>query len=234
MKTFVSHFNASVAGLALLTLSAGGVMAQDAVAQPVGQPAAQTAQPSSPPPTAAPPLTLSYGVSQVIQLSKANIGEPTILAYIQSSGNAFNLDASQIVYLKQEGVSDGVVKAMLDQKNRPGAVPAQPQYASAPAPQAQVAAPSTPAPIIVQQQPSSSVYVIPDAQTYYYNSYDPYYYGYYGWGAPVVGIGWGWGWYGGHWGYGYHGGGWHGGGWHGGGGGWHGGGGGGHGGGGHH
>jgi hypothetical protein len=226
MKKFVSNFNAGMAGIALLTFTAGGLLAQDSVAQPVGQPAAQTSQPSGPPPAnpppAAPPLTLSYGVSQVVQLSKANIGEPTIVAYVQSSGNSFNLDANQIVYLKQQGVSDGVVKAMLDQKNRPGAV-------SAPAPldysgtaQPQVAAPATPAPIIVQQQPSSSVYVIPDTQTYYFNAYDPYYYGYYGWGAPVVGIGWGFGWGGGYghgWygGGGYHGGGW-GGGYHGGGG----------------
>jgi len=229
MKTFVSNFNAGMAGIALLTFTAGGLLAQDAVAQPVGQPVAQNSQPSGPPPATPPPLTISYGVSQVVQLSKANIGDPTIVAYVQSSGNRFNLDAAQIVYLKQEGVSDGVVKAMLDQKNRLEAAPAPVDYSSTAQPQ--VAAPTTPAPVVVLQQPSSSVYVIPDTQTYYYNAYDPYYYGYYGWGVPVVGLGWGWGWGGGHGWYGgggYHGGGFHGGGGYHGGGGFHGGGGGGH------
>ncbi|MGA8181073.1 MAG: hypothetical protein WB792_13510 [Desulfobacterales bacterium] len=48
---------------------------------------------------------LSYGMPQVLQLAHAKISDSTIIAYIQNSGTVYNLDASQIVYLKQQGVS---------------------------------------------------------------------------------------------------------------------------------
>jgi hypothetical protein len=70
----------------------------------------------------------------------------------------------------------------------------------------------------VQPVPSSTVYVIPDTQTYNYDAYyyQPYYYPYYGgWYYPPVSFSFGfgggyrggWGGYHGGWG-GYHGG-WH-------------------------
>ena len=205
------------------------------------------AQDSSTPPAAAtpaaqPPLQLSYGVAEVVQLAHANVSEDVIVNYVQSSGNGYGLDANQILYLKQQGVSDRVINAMLNQRSRAAAAQTAPQNYSAAssAPTATVVAPTTPAPPVS----SSSVYVIPDTQTYnyvysypyYYPSY--YYYPYYGWPAASFSFGWG-GYYGGYrggyWG-GYHGGyygGWHGGGGWSGGGGWHGGGGGWHGGGGH-
>jgi hypothetical protein len=176
------------------------------------------------------PPQLAYGVSQVVQLSKANISEDTIVSFVQNSGNSYNLDANQIIYLKGQGVSANVINAMIGQRNRP--------VASVPAPQPDnTVATTTPAPAVpttTSYVPSSTVYVIPDTQTYYYDAnYAPYYSGYYGWPAVSIGFGWGGGWGGYHHGWGDHdgwrgGGGWHGGGgggWRGGGGGFHGGGG---------
>jgi hypothetical protein len=185
---------------------------QPAATTPAAQPAAAS--------QAAPQL--SYGVSQVVQLAHANVGEDVIVNYVQNSGNAYGLDANQILYLKQQGVSDRIINTMLNQRSRvPAAVQTVPQPNSSDANSAQIPT-TTPPPAVsyVQTAPPQTVYVIPDTQTYnYYASYPYYYpyYGYYGW--PVT-FSFGWGGYyggyrGGYWG-GYHGG------WHGGGGGWHG------------
>jgi hypothetical protein len=200
--------------------------AQPAATTPAAQPAAAS--------QAAPQL--SYGVAEVVQLAHANVSEEVIVNYVQNSGNAYGLDANQILYLKQQGVSDRIVNTMLDQRSRlPAAQTVAPQNNpdNGNAQTATVVA----QPTVTYAQPaqSSSVYIIPDTQTYNYYAYSyPYYYpyyGYYGWPAVSLSLGWG-GYYGGY--YGYHGGyygGWHNGGgsWHNGGGGgsWHGGGGGG-------
>jgi hypothetical protein len=132
------------------------------------------------PATAAPPL--SYGVPQILQLAQAKVGDDTIIAYIRNSGNSYGLDANQIIYLRQQGVSDNVLTVMLT----------QPRPASAPAPttpppdnsyQAQAPASYAPAPTTtyVQSAPPSTVYVVPNSQPYYNNNYyysQPYYYPY--------------------------------------------------------
>src|SRR5580658_9581393 len=64
-------------------------------------------------PIAAPQLP--YGAAQVIKLEQAQVGDNTIIAYINNSGNTYNLDAGQIISLKQQGVSDAVLTAMLTQ-----------------------------------------------------------------------------------------------------------------------
>ena len=196
---------------------------------------------TAPAPTAGQAAPLSSADMQILQLAQAKISDSTIITYIQNSGTVYGLDASQIVYLKQQGVSEGVINAMLNQRGAMAAAQQQQQQQMPPptdqtaaGQQYSVAQPSTP--------PPSTTYIVPDSQTYYYNSwaspywYYPnyYYYPYYSWGWPG-GVYWGWGWHGGYRGYyggyhGYYGGGsFHGGGssFHGGGGSFHGGGGGG-------
>jgi hypothetical protein len=124
---------------------------------------------------------LSYGVSQVIQLSQAQIGDSTIITFIKNSGNSYGLDAPQIIYMRQQGVSEPVISAMLT----------QPQPGSQPTPTASAPATTTPDPTFVTAPSSSvtvvqapppadcvpdiSVYVIPDTQTYrYYGNFHPY------------------------------------------------------------
>lgn len=147
---------------------------------------------------------LAYGVPQVLQLKQAEIGDSTIIAYIKNSGNSYGLNADQIIYLRQQGLSDAVITAMLQQPRPAAAVAAAP-----------VAMPAMPAPTpVVSSADSGQVstatvapsvtYVQTVPQTVYY--YQPYYYPGYAWYPPVsLSFGWGWG------------GGWHGdghGGWH--------------------
>jgi uncharacterized membrane protein YgcG len=218
----------AIAAIIALVFTAGNVAAQEPTAA-----TAQSAAASQPAPQ------LSYGVPQVLQLVQARVSDGIIVSFIQNSGTIYSLNAGEIVYLKQQGVSDPVLNAMLNQRSRltgstdPAATTASSTTASAqtytPAPQPAVTyVETTPAYV-----PSSTVYVIPDTQTYQYDawyyggypyySYRPYsgYYGYYG-SYPALSFSFGWG---GNYGGGYHGG--YNGGWHGGsGGGWHGGGGG--------
>jgi hypothetical protein len=164
--------------------------------------------------TAAPQL--SYGVSQIVQLAQAKVGDDTIIAYIRNSGNSYGLDADQIIYLRQQGISDNVINVMLSQPkvaSAPAQTATQPDNSSAAQTSTAVAQPTV---SYVQTVPSSTVYVMPDTQTYYYDAYyvRPYYYPYYAWPYPAVSFsfGYGGGFYGGFRG-GFHGA-YHGGGWH--------------------
>jgi hypothetical protein len=196
---------------AVLVLAARNVPAQDSTTTS----AAQTA-----------PVQLSYGVSQIIQLSKAKVSDDTIVNYIRNSGSSYGMDANQIVYLKQQGVSDAVLNTMLNQPRQMAQAAPQPAYPTASSTATVVAQPAVtyvqPATTYV---PSSTVYVIPDTQTYrYYNNYYQPSYGYYpyysGWYYPSVSFSFGFGGgYRGGWGGGYRGG--YSGGYHGGGGGFH-------------
>jgi hypothetical protein len=162
-------------------------------------------------PAPAPPR-LPYGVDDVLKLSRAQIGDDVILNYIHGMGTVYNLKPVDIVYLKNAGVSDRVINAMLEQGRQTEvaaqpAVPSVPNTAAVPsATSAQVAptyaaptyaAPTytAPAPTYTYVQPSapaSSVYVIPyptPSYPAYYNYpyagyYSPYYYGGY-WGPRI-------------------------------------------------
>lgn len=233
----ISGFQKS--GFALATVivavvSLANVSGQTTIATPT--PMFHDTAPSSDttPATVTPAPTLTPAMAQVLQLSQAKISDGTIVTYIENSGTIYGLNASQIVYLKQQGVSEQVLNAMLNQRamvaaSAPPAAPengtSNPQNAATAS--TTIAQPTTPAP--------STVVVVPDTQTYSYDNWAypytyPYYYPYYysyGWPVGVYWGGWGWrgGWHGGYYG-GWHGG-FGGGGFHGGfnGGGFHGGGG---------
>ncbi|HSY09283.1 MAG TPA: hypothetical protein VK840_00040, partial [Candidatus Dormibacteraeota bacterium] len=178
MKTPSSQKPLLAMAAVMLAIMTGSAVAQDSTTSGVTQPAI-TSQ-SAPP-------NLSYGVPQVLQLVQAKVGDDTIVAYIQNSGTIYTLDASQIVYLRQQGVSDLVVTTMLNQRKNIAASAAQtapPQNYSSDANGAQTStAVAQPTVTYVQTVPQSSVYVIPDTQTYNYdaNYYQPYYYPYYAW-----------------------------------------------------
>jgi hypothetical protein len=163
------------------------------------------------------PVHLDYATAEVAKLTQAKVNDDTIIAYINSSGNLFNLNADQIIYLKQLGASDNVIRAMLTHPMRSlntavassgGSTASYSTGGST-----YVPTPSTPAPVVTQPvtyadtQPDTSYdpgsYYYPSSYYYpYYSSY-PYYYGYgypvsfwYGWGGRWGG--WG-GWRGGGW-----------------------------------
>ena len=58
---------------------------------------------------------LAYGVSDIVKLSQADVGDDTIVSYINQQGNSYGLGADQVNYLRQQGVSDAVITAMQNQ-----------------------------------------------------------------------------------------------------------------------
>ena len=70
---------------------------------------AQYSQPPAPAGYSATPPTLSNGVPQILQLVHGKISDDTIIAYINNSRINYALDANQIIYLRQQGVSDLVI-----------------------------------------------------------------------------------------------------------------------------
>jgi hypothetical protein len=135
-------------------------------------------------PVAAP--RLSYGVEDILKLTRAQISDDVIATYIQSSGTIYNLHPSDIVQLHSQGVSDHIITLMLSQgritaepTNQPASImPVLPVATVATAPiqptstdqplfipgqnAAEMAAPNTP---VVEEAPST-LYVIP-----YYGSF---------------------------------------------------------------
>jgi hypothetical protein len=163
-----------------------------------------------------------YGVPQIIRLSQAKVSDDTIIAYVKNCGLSYNLDADQIIYLRQQGVSDAVITTMLNQP-KPAVIAYTP---ATPAPQPVASSASTqpasttssfpekgatllqnmntstqPVPTTTVAPTVTYVQTVPTT-TYYYQ---PYYYPAYAWFPPVsLSFAWGSGWHGG----GYYGG-WH-------------------------
>ena len=69
------------------------------------------------------PLNLSPGLAEIIKLAQAHIGDDTILAYIQNSGQSYNPSADEILYLSDLGVSDKVVAALVNKPDAGKTVP---------------------------------------------------------------------------------------------------------------
>ena len=109
---------------------------------------------------------LAPGTAEILKLAQAKVGEDTIVAYIKGSGNSYYLNATQIIYLHQQGISDNVLTAMLNQ-------PKAGQPMATPMPMNNAAQPSAAYPDYGYGQPSAA-YGESAPATYYYSS--PYYY----------------------------------------------------------
>lgn len=175
------------------------------------------ADPAATAPAAQKQVRVSEAASVLLKLAKGQVSEQVIVTYIENARRNFELSADEIVYLKQEGVSDKIVAAALaHHASIPQAVVSVPQE-PAPAPmqsapqQTVVMAPpqttyveAAPQPVYVYSSPSYSYF---DAYPYYY-SYYPYRYPYYpyrnGYGSPTFSVNFGFG-------HGYYGGGYRGG-----------------------
>jgi hypothetical protein len=199
MKTTILWKRVAVLAVSGLMWSATTVLAQN-----------------SPAATSATAPQLAYGVPQVLQLAQAKVSDDTIIAYIKNTGNSYGLTADQIIYIRQQGVSDAVLTAMLNQP-KPAVIPAA---APAPQPAVSTASYTTTSDVSTATVAPTVTYIQTVPATTYY--YQPYYYPSYCWYPPVsLSFGWVWGgsgWHGGGYyhgggGGGYHGG-WHGGGWH--------------------
>jgi hypothetical protein len=146
------------------------------------------------------PAKLPYGVADVLKLTHAQVSEEVVLHYVLNSGTVYNLGAKDIVYLRNQGVSDRVLTTMMNQRNRVAEESAEQAAAQAAVPvpvyadAAGMAAPPLYAPAYVEPPPveepaPSTVYVIPYSPPVgaaYYGGYYPHYYG--GYYAPGISL----------------------------------------------
>src|SRR5438067_2506325 len=53
------------------------------------------------------------GITDVVQMAQSHVTDDVIISQIRSTGSVFHLSANDTIWLKQNGVSDVVVKEML-------------------------------------------------------------------------------------------------------------------------
>jgi hypothetical protein len=140
-------------------------------------------------------VRLSRPAEEVLKLSRAKVGEGAIVAYIMNTGSTYNLTVSEILYLREQGVSDFVITTMLDQsrKIKDGYKTAYARRLYTTNEDGSVVMSFTnsvrTAPLVPN---SATTYSVPDSYPgYYYDDYygyyPNYYYGYPGWSIDFVG-----------------------------------------------
>ena len=234
MKTWFSQTRlVAVLGAVISLPTVSGAEAEQSAGQPAGEPivtpVAVAAEPAAQraealrtaastrvatTPASDANAKLPYGVDEVLKLSRARMNDDVTLNYIQNSGTIYNLSAQDLIYMKNQGVSDKVINAMQDQKKRALEALSQTSASSSPAVEVYAGTPaSIAAPVYAPQQPiyvqepmynepvsvsepeygpASSLYVIPYPSPTYprytlASSYPSYaYYGTYtGFGPPL-------------------------------------------------
>jgi hypothetical protein len=100
---------------ASLSLASGlGLMssaAQNIPAQAAPNPVSSTTVVSTGLPNA--PAQLPEGVEEISELAQGGVNSETLQSFIQSSHLDYELDTAGIAYLRQQGVSDAVISAMM-------------------------------------------------------------------------------------------------------------------------
>jgi hypothetical protein len=107
MKMRIVSRLALTGSVALLLGTAGHALAQDAV--DFGKIAAAKA--SAP--------NLSDGAEEVLQLTRGNLGPDAVHTFVENHNLDYRLEPSAVGYLRQEGVSDEVLAAMLRRSGGP-------------------------------------------------------------------------------------------------------------------
>src|SRR4249920_1561722 len=97
------------AAIAAATFTVCFRLAAPAVAQESSTP--QAAPGTAP---AGSPVPLSSGSAEILKLSRAKVNDEVTIAFIQNGGRRYALSASEILYLRNEGVSDNVLTTMLN------------------------------------------------------------------------------------------------------------------------
>jgi hypothetical protein len=108
----IESFQKHILGTAIAVLCLTGVRS------PFNSPA--QAQSTSPPPDSAtessalpPNIYPTSPLAQVVRLTQAGVDESIIMTYVTNSGSTFNLDSDKIIYLKDIGLPNEVVTAMM-------------------------------------------------------------------------------------------------------------------------
>jgi hypothetical protein len=156
MKMLFQKFIPNVVMLAMATLVASAVQNSSAQTEP-GAPDASAVSPAAMPSDILPDSPLA----QIIRLAQAGVDESIMMAYVTNSGSAFNLTSDQIIYLKDLGLPNEVVTAMIQRDQQLGATTKATPAPPVPAPEAP---PQTEAPV-----PPVQV-----TQNYFYDTLSPY------------------------------------------------------------
>jgi len=138
----------------------------------------------SPKTAAAEPAQLSGGANDILKLARAKVSDDVILAFVKNSDRRYDLSAGEIIHLREAGVTDRVLAAMIT--HQPESPVANPPVAASPTPAPIAAAPQYTEPFAstaAAEIAPSSVYVLPGNTTYYYSDSWPYY-SYWWWYNP--------------------------------------------------
>jgi len=163
------------------------------------------------PPDNPPPNTLSLAspaVREIVKMVEAKVDPTVIKAYIQSSTVAYNLGASDVIAMKNHGVPDDILTALLEHTTQLRTQMAQAAHAAQPAPAAAApyaepapAPPYATTPTAYQPNPSDYGTYAPYADYGYSYPYYPYSY-WYSYGYPWYYYGYPYfGYYGHYWPY---------------------------------
>src|SRR5438128_4692372 len=123
MKTLLSYARLSltlgaISCFSILSPAAAPAASGDTTAAKTDQVTVAQSATDAPSVAANATVKLPYGVDDVLKLSRAKVNEDIIQSYIQNSGTIYNLGPNDIVYLRDQGVSDRVLNAMLDQRKK--------------------------------------------------------------------------------------------------------------------
>ena len=98
----------ALAVMALCSQTTAVLLAQDSAPTPAS---AEAAAPTSASETR--PVQLSPGVPEILKLVSAHVSDGAITAFISNSGRTYHLSVSEILYLREQGMSDQVLTAMV-------------------------------------------------------------------------------------------------------------------------
>jgi hypothetical protein len=155
MKT---RFLKTIFGAALLPAALSAIcLPENSGAQTPPDDATQPASPDTLPADILPASPLA----QVVQLAQSGVDEAVILAYVNNSSSPFNLTSDQIIYLKDLGLPNDAVTAMIQRDQQLGATAPAAPAAPAPAPDTTVQTETPPQPAAV-------------TQNYFYDTLSPY------------------------------------------------------------
>ena len=124
-------------------------------------------------------------VREVVEMARSNVGESVLLEFVKNSSNPFDIKPEEIVYLKDIGVPETVVTAMI---KRTAELRSQGVAAESATSTAQGAAPAEQPPAVPADQSAYATTVTPTAETappppvapppvtenYYYSALSPY------------------------------------------------------------
>jgi hypothetical protein len=166
MKT--EFFKRCVLGTMTVVLCLTGVHSpfnSPAQAQPAPPPPDSTTESAALPPNIFPTSPLA----QVIRLTQAGVDESVIMTYVTNSGSTFNLNSDKIIYLKDIGLPNEVVTAMMqrDQQLRQQMTATTYEPPAQPAPVTTEQPETAPPPQPVEQPAEVTV-------NYFYQTLTPY------------------------------------------------------------